>query len=310
MKIFITGGAGFIGSNLVDRLMSLGHTVSVYDNLSSGKKKFVEQHLNNKKFRFIQADVLDFKTLNKSLKNGYDIVFHLSSNPDISRSIKQPDLDLYQGIIATFNVIESMRQNNIKKIVFLSGSGIYGDIGDKYASENYGPLIPISMYGASKLSAEGLISAYSHMFDMKSWIFRLANIVGPRLTHGVIYDFINKLKNNSNELLVLGDGKQSKSYLHVNDTIDAILLCLKRSNDNVNIFNVASNNYITVTEIANIVIREMKLKNVKLKYTGGKRGWKGDVPVVRLDTTKINKLNWKPKLNSYEAVTKAVKENL
>lgn len=310
MKVFITGGAGFIGSNLTDRLMASGkHSVCIYDNLTSGSKEFLKPHLRKKNFRIIKADLLDLPKLKRSLR-GFDVVFHLASNPDIAKSMTQTDLDLHQGIIATFNVLESMRVNNVKKIVYVSGSGVYGDLGKTYTAEDFGPLKPISMYGASKLSAEALISAFCSMFDMQSWIFRLANIVGPRQTHGVVFDFIRKLKENPAELNILGDGSQSKSYLHVSDCLDAVQFCMAKASERVNIFNVATRDYISVREIAKIVISEMKLKGVRLSYSGGNRGWKGDVPVVRIAIKKINKLGWAPKLSSYDAIIRSTQENL
>lgn len=288
-KIFITGGTGFIGSNLVKK-MDKRNRITVYDKKNGD-------------------DLLDFAKLKKAIKN-HDFVFHLASNPDIAKSEKYPRLDLEQGIIATFNVLEAMRLNNIKKIAYTSGSGVYGDQGVKYTSENFGPLLPVSMYGASKLAAEGLISAFCHMYGMQSWIFRPANIVGPSQTHGVGHDFIKKLKNNPKELIILGDGTQSKSYLYVDDLIAAMLLAIKKSNDKINLFNVASDSFINVSAIAEIAVREMGLKNVKFKYTGGSKGWKGDVPKVRLDTAKIKRLGWRAKLNSNEAIRKSVKDLL
>jgi len=283
--------------------------VTLYDNLSSGKMEFIAHHQSKPNFRFIYADLLDEPDVKRAMEE-HDFVFHLSSNPDISKSMEQPDLDLKQGILVTFNVLEAMRLNGVKKIIYTSGSGIYGDVGTTYTAEDFGPLLPLSMYGASKLACEGLISAYCHMYDMQTWIFRMANIVGKRQTHGVTLDFINKLRKNPKELEILGNGKQSKSYLHVDECVEAMMFAIDHSNEKVNVFNIASNSYIDVTSIANMVIEEMGLKDVKLKYTGGSRGWKGDVPIVRLDTTIINKLGWKAKLSSEEAVRKALKELL
>lgn len=307
-KIFITGGAGFIGSNLVDRLIK-NNQITVYDNLTSGEKSYLKEYLKRKSFKLIVGDLLDFKKLTKSMK-GHDFIFHLASNTDIAKSVGNSRLDLDQGIIATFNVLEAMRLQGIRKIVFTSGSGVYGDQGLKYTSENFGPLLPVSMYGASKLSAEALISAFCHLYNMQAWIFRPANIVGRRQTHGVGYDFIKKLKKNPKKLEILGDGTQSKSYLYIDDFINAILLVIEKSNDKVNLFNVASNSFTDVKTIAKIVAQEMGLKNVKFKYTGGSKGWKGDVPKVRMDTEKINKFGWKPKLNSNEAIRKSIRNLL
>ena len=307
-RIFITGGAGFIGSHLVDRLIK-NNQVTVYDNLTSGKRSYLKEHLGKKNFKFIVGDLLDFKKLKQAIKK-QDVIFHLASNPDIAKSLKQPDLDLKQGIIATFNVLEAMRLNEVKEIAYTSGSGVYGDQGIKYTAENFGPLLPTSMYGASKLAAEGLISAFCFMYDMQSWIFRPANIVGDRQTHGVAFDFIKKLRKDPKELEILGDGNQSKCYLFVDDLIEVIFFAIKKTNDRVNIFNVSSDSFTTVKKIAKIVCQQMKLKNVEFKYTGGSRGWKGDVPKVRLDTKKIKKLGWKPKLTSGEAIKKSIRDLL
>lgn len=287
--IFITGGAGFIGSNLAARL-NQRNKITIYD------KKNGE-------------DLLDFSKLKKAMKN-HDLVFHLASNPDIAKSEKYPRLDLDQGIISAFNVLEAVRQNNIKNIAFASGSGVYGDQGVSYTKESFGPLLPVSMYGASKLAVEGLIAAFCHIYDMQAWIFRPANIVGRRQTHGVGYDFIRKLKDDPKNLQVLGDGSQSKSYLYIDDLIDALILVIEKSNEKVNLFNVASDTFIDVKTIAQITIKEMGLKNVKLHFGTDSRGWKGDVPKVRMDTSKIKKLGWKAKLNSKEAIRKSIKDLL
>lgn len=307
-KIFITGGAGFVGSNLVRRLID-ENQITAYDNLTSGKESYLEEYLGNPKFQLIIGDLLDLKKLKKTLK-GYDLVIHLASNPDIAKSLKDPSLDLNQGIIATFNVLEAMRLNNVRKIIYPSGSGVYGDQGLKYTAEDFGPLLPTSMYGASKLAAEGLISAFCHLYEMQSWIFRPANIVGKNQTHGVAYDFIRKLKKNSERLEILGDGTQSKSYLYIDDLVDAVFLAVNKSRKRVNLFNLASDGFTTVRAIAKIVVKEMGLENVEFKYTGGNRGWKGDIPKVRLDTRKIKKLGWKPKFNSNEAVRQSIKDLL
>ena len=310
MKYFITGGAGFVGSNFVDRLVKKSkNEIVVYDNLSVGTKDRLPALLGKKSFSFIKGDLLDKKLLNKSIR-GSDIVIHLASNADISRSIKMPSLDFNQGILATFNVLEAMRANGIKKIVYNSGSGVYGDQGAKYTSENFGPLLPSSMYGASKLSAEGLISAFCNIYEMQSWIFRPANIVGRKQTHGVGPAFLEKLKKNKDELEILGDGRQSKSYIHIDDFLDALFLVVSRTKEKVNLFNVASDTFIDVTTIAKIVTQEMGLKNVKFNYTGGRGGWKGDVPKVRMTTKKLNQLGWKPKFNSTEAFRKSIQDLL
>ena len=309
MKTFVTGGAGFIGSHLVDKLIQKGNQVTVYDNLSSGKKQFIKQHLDDKKFKFIQADLLNLERVEKEIKN-HDIVFHIAANPHVRLGEKQTDLDLKHETIATYNVLEAMRNNNVKKIVFSSSSVVYGETNEPSLSENYGPLQPISLYGAGKLASEGLITAFCGTFDFQTWIYRFANVVGTRGTHGVIVDFINKLRKNPRELEILGDGKQQKPYLYVSDCVDGILYGFEHSNEQINLFNLGCDTNTTVTRIAELVVEEIGLKNVTYKYTGGKRGWKGDVPRFQLDTTKIKKLGWKTNYTSDEAVRKAIKELL
>ncbi|HUV45517.1 MAG TPA: NAD-dependent epimerase/dehydratase family protein [Dehalococcoidia bacterium] len=304
-KYFITGGAGFIGSHLVDRLIGSGK-VTVYDNLSSGRKDFIEHHLGKSNFHFIQADLLDFDTLNQAIAN-HDIVFHLAANPDVRAGSMNTNLDLQQGTMTTHNVLAAMRVNKISKIVFASSSTVYGEAGLKPVAEDYGPLLPISLYGASKLACEGLLSAFCHLFDMQAWIFRFANVVGSRASHGVIFDFINKLKQNPGELEILGDGTQEKPYLYIDDCIDGILFGWKHSQEQVNIFNLGTDSSTNVTTIASMLVEAMGLSGVKFSYTGGERGWRGDVPQVRFDITKMKKLGWKPGYSSDEAVRQAIK---
>lgn len=308
MRYFVTGGAGFIGSHLVDRLVNMG-AVTVYDNLSSGKKEFIEQHLAREGFQLIEADLLDFDALKKEMA-GHDYVFHLAANPKVRAGIEDTDLDLKQGTITTYNVLEAMRLNGIKKIVFASSSTVYGETPTKPVPEDYGPFQPISLYGASKLACEGLITAFCHLFSMQAWIFRFANIVGSRATHGVIFDFINHLKQSPSELEILGDGTQCKPYLHIEDCIDGILYGFRNAYDRVNVFNLGSSSSTDVTTIAKMVVEEMELTNAKFKYTGGNRGWPGDAPQVRFNISKMGKLGWKPKYTSDEAVRKAIKDIL
>jgi len=310
MRYFITGGAGFIGSNMVDTLAEMEcERITVYDNLTSGKKEFLQGHWGKSYFHFIEADLLDLATLSKVMA-GQEMVFHFASNPDIAKSMTQTDLDLHQGIIATYNVLEAMRLEGVKKIVYASGSGVYGDLGYHETPEDLGPLLPISMYGASKLGGEGFISAFCHMFDLQAWIFRFANVVGRRQTHGVGFDFIRKLKDNPAELLIRGNGTQSKSYIHVDDVINAVLYCVAHAADRVNLFNVATEDYLEVNGIARIVMEEMGLAHTRLAYTGGARGWKGDVPIVRFNLDKIHRLGWRATHDSAAAMRKSIQEML
>jgi UDP-glucose 4-epimerase len=300
-KVLITGGAGFIGSNLVDFLMKKDCKVVVYDNLSSGNKKFVAFHLGNPNFKLIVGDLLNKKLLEKSI-NGCDIVFHLAANPDISYGTKHTDVDLKQGTIATYNLLEAMKKKGLEKIVFSSTSAVYGEAKVTPISENYGPLFPISFYGASKLACEGLISAFCQNYNMQAWIFRFANIVGENGTHGAAFDFIKKLRKNPKVLEILGDGQQSKPYLYVKECVEGILYGVKNSDKKLNYFNLSCLGATKAKTIADIVVKEMGLKSVDYRYTGGKRGWLGDVPQVRLNPKKINKLGWKAKLTSDQAV--------
>ncbi len=309
MKAFVTGGAGFIGSHLVDKLLGRGDLVTLFDNLSSGKKEFFKQHINNDNFRFIEADLINFNHVKKDIK-GHDVIFHIAANPFVRLGEKQTRLDLEQGPIATYNILESMRLNKIKKIVFSSSSVVYAETPKIAIPETYGPTLPISFYGAGKLAAEGLISAFCGTFNFQAWIYRFANVVGSRGTHGVIVDFIEKLRKNPKELEILGDGKQQKPYLHVSDIVDGIIFGFEHSNDQINLFNLGCDSNTTVTRIAEMVVEEMGLKDVKFNYTGGKRGWPGDVPRFQLDVSKINKLGWKESNTSDEAVRKAIREVL
>jgi UDP-glucose 4-epimerase len=309
MKCFVTGGAGFIGSHLVDRLIAEGNFVSVFDNLSSGRKEFVEQHFGNNRFKLIEEDLLDLEKTKKAVA-GQDVVFHLAANPDARLGINNTELDLKQETVVTYNVLEAMRVNKVKRIVFASSGTIYGETPIIPLSENYGPLFPISLYGAGKLASEALLSAFCNIFDMQAWIFRFANIVGDRATHGVIYDFINKLKQNPFQLEILGDGTQRKPYLHVDDCVDGMLFGFRTSQDKINFFNLGCSTTTDVVTIGELVVKEMGLKNVRFKYTGGDRGWPGDVPQVRLNVRKASKLGWNAKYTSDEAIKKATRDIL
>jgi len=308
MKSFITGGAGFIGSHLTDLLLGRGE-VTVYDNLSSGTLDRLAAASARPGFRFIKGEVGDLPALRKAMA-GHDLVVHLAANPDIARSMVETDLDLREGTILTFNVLEAMRLTGARTVLYASGSGVYGDVGVTPTPEEFGPLLPISMYGASKLACEGMISAFSHMFGLRGHMFRFANVVGPRQTHGVGYDFIRKLRKDPFRLEILGDGTQSKSYIHVSDVAAAMLCVLDDSPRPLDVYNVATGDYIDVNSIAEMVIEEMGLNGVRLEHTGGDRGWKGDVPKVRFVLDKILALGWSPRLNSSQAIRRSVREML
>lgn len=308
-KYIITGGAGFIGSHLVERLLLRGDEVIVLDNLSSGKLDFLKDHAENPDFKFIRLDLLDFDELKKTVKDA-EAVFHLAANPDVRLGVSDTRVHLEQNILATYNILEAMRINKIKNILFTSTSTVYGEATIIPTPENYGPLVPISLYGASKLSCEALMTSYCSTFDMNCWIFRFANIVGPRGTHGIIVDFINKLIKDPGSLEILGDGEQRKSYLHVYDCVEAMLFAMDNSNEMVNIFNIGSDDTISSTEIGRIVVEEMGLENVGFKYTGGSRGWKGDVPRMMLSINRIKSLGWKPSHDSEKSVRDAARSLL
>ncbi len=305
MTYFITGGAGFIGSHVVDRLVPK-NGVTVYDNLSSGKETFISEHFGKPFFRFVKADLLDAGTLVREMR-GHDSVWHLAANPDIRKGTESTMVDLQQNTIATYNVLESARRNDIKTFVFSSTSTIYGRAKKFPTPEDYGPCLPISLYGASKLACEGLVTAFAELYGIKVWIYRFANIVGHRSTHGILYDLVEKLNNDRSKLEVLGDGKQMKSYLLVEECVDGMIYAFKRAKDRVNYFNLGASDQILVKDIVDILLEETKLKKVKVKYTGGEGGWKGDVPKFLLDNRKMSKLGWKPKHTSKQAVREAAK---
>ena len=307
MNFVVTGGAGFIGSNLVDRLMKAGHRVTVIDNLSGGRREFLAHHEKNARFEFVKLDLRETAQLTKALPKKVDLVFHLAANADIARGVEDPTLDFQHSLVATFSLLRAMHERGLKKIFYTSGSGVYGDRGSTYSAESYGPLFPVSMYGATKLGAEGLVSAFCHLYEMQAWMLRPANIIGPNATHGVVFDFVRRLKADPAHLRILGDGHQSKAYLHVSDVIDAMLKVRAKAKDRINVFNLSSNSYITVNAIAKIVLAEMKLKKVEITHTPGKIGWKGDVAIVRLHNTKLAKLGWRAKYDSAQAVRATVR---
>lgn len=302
--ILVTGAAGFIGSHLCDELVKENEVIG-YDNLSSGKKEMVEHLFDHDNFELVIADCLDEDSLDEQMKK-CDMVFHLAANPDVRVGAEDTYVHLDQNIIATYKVLDSMRKNDVKDIIFTSTSTVYGETDVIPTPEDLGPLKPISLYGASKLSCESLISAYCYTFDMNSVSFRFANVVGPRSTHGVTYDFVNKLKENPNELEILGSPPGTrKSYFYISDCIDGMIHAVKNAEDQVEYFNLGSEDYINVKEIADIVTREMDLEDVEYNWTGGVdggRGWKGDVKVMRLSIEKMKEIGWEPEYNSAESI--------
>jgi UDP-glucose 4-epimerase len=303
-RYFIVGGAGFLGSHFTDRLLEDDAAeVTIFDNFSSGREWHLESHADDRRLRVVRGDVKELDALTEAM-SGHEVVIHLASNPDIARAATEPAIDFDEGTLLTHHVVEAMRVTSTAKILYASGSGVYGDIGETEADEDFGPLVPISTYGASKLAGESLIASYCHMFDLRGCSFRFGNVVGPRQTHGVGFDFVRSLLRDPERLPILGDGTQSKSYIHANDVIDAVLAANQRTEDSYAAYNVATGDYITVTEIADLAVECVGLDpgDVEYEYSGGDRGWKGDVPVVRLNTDRIRSLGWQKSMGSREAL--------
>lgn len=304
MQILITGCAGFIGSSVVDRMLSLGHQVVGVDNFSTGQRRFLSAALKSDKFRLIEADLLDEMAM-KSAFAGCDVVYHFAANADVRFGTDHPRRDLEQNTIATYNVLEAMRANGIKKIAFSSTGSVYGEAPVVPTPED-GPFpVQTSLYGASKAAGEGLISAYCEGFGFQACIFRFVSILGERYTHGHVFDFYQKLKNDPSRLPVLGNGKQRKSYLYVQDCIDAMLLAMDKAPAKVNIFNLGVDGYCEVNDSIGWICEELGVRP-SLEYSGGDRGWIGDNPFIFLDTKRIQSLGWKPKFGIREGVIKTV----
>jgi UDP-glucose 4-epimerase len=308
-RFFIAGGAGFIGSHFTDRMLSDRgvEQVTLFDNFSSGRQWHYAQHQGDARLRVIHGDVKDLPALKRAMED-HDVVIHLASNPDIARAATEPDIDFREGTYLTQQIVEAMRITGVPRLLYASGSGVYGDLGDYEAKEDFGPLVPVSTYGASKLAGEALIASYCAMFGIAACAFRFGNVVGPRQTHGVGFDFIRRLRAQPDRLRVLGDGTQSKSYIHVEDVIEAVLLAHAEPTKSFQVYNVATGDYITVTEIARLAIEVAGLSedSVRVEYTGGDRGWKGDVPVVRLNTGRIRGLGWTCHRTSRQALCVAM----
>ena len=305
MNLFVeTGCAGFIGSSMVDRLLSQGHQVIGIDNFSTGLREFLKDALKNENFILEEKDLLNLESFSGLLEE-VDTVFHFAANADVRSGTDQPRVDLEQNTIVTHNVLEAMRMNNVKRIVFSSTGSVYGESA-KIPTPEDGPFpIQTSLYGASKAACEGLITAYCEGFGFQSWIFRFVSILGERYTHGHVYDFYKKLKNNPEELAVLGNGKQRKSYLYIQDCLDAILVAHDKASNKVNIFNLGVDGYCEVNDSIEWICKELNV-SPSIIYSGGDRGWIGDNPFIFLDTKKITSLGWIPKLSIQEGVTKTV----
>ena len=305
MRFFITGCAGFIGSNLSDRLLRDGHEVVGYDNFSTGQKKFLEIAQQSASFSLVHGDTLNLDSLTSAMK-GAAFVFHFAANADVRFGTEHPRKDIEQNIMATFNVLEAMRKNNIKEIAFSSTGSIYGEP-EKFPTPEDAPFpIQTSLYGASKLAGEGLIEAYCEGFGFKGYIFRFVSILGERYSHGHVFDFYKSLRANPHELRVLGDGHQRKSYLYIQDCIDAMLIAIEKSGEKVNIFNLGTEEYCEVNDSISWITEYLGY-TPKLHYTGGKRGWVGDSPFIFLDCRRIRSLGWDPKLSIREGVIRTLK---
>jgi len=305
MDVVVTGGAGFIGSHLVDALVARGDRVTVIDNLSAGTRENLAGHLEKGTVTLLTADLLE--TGWEDQMEGADMVFHLAADPDVRQSAVTPERQVQQNIVVTTRVLEAMRKFRVPNLAFTSTSTVYGEASVIPTPEEYTPLEPISVYGATKLACEALISAYSHSFGIRSSSFRFANIIGPRSGHGVIPDFVRKLRENPRELEILGDGSQTKSYLEVSECVRAMLFAVEHAREPVNVFNIGSEDWIDVTAIADIVVAAMGLSEVEYRYTGGERGWVGDVPRMLLSIERLKSIGWKPEMGSRESVVAAAR---
>jgi len=305
-KYFVTGGAGFIGAHLVNHLIdTTSSTVTVFDNLSTGRKWAFSDRLDDPRLVIVEADAQDQAALVRAIA-GHEVVYHFASNSDIAKAATEPAIDFLNGTLLTHNVLEAMRETGVRRILFTSGSGVYGDVPPVPIPEEYPRMLPISTYGACKLASESLISAYCHMFEITGTVFRFANVVGPHQTHGVAYDFMRRLAKDPTRLKIFGDGRQTKPYIHIDDVLAAFRLMEREQTTSYDVFNVGTNDSLTVREVADLVVERMGLAGVRYEFTGGARGWKADVPVYKLDTHKIRGRGWSSHRNSREAVTAAV----
>jgi len=304
MRAFVTGGAGFIGSTLTDRLLADGHSVVVFDNLSTGRQSFLQDASSRSAFTFVRGDTLDGPALTEAMADA-DVVFHLAANADVRFGTHHPRKDLEQNTIATFNVLEAMRTNNVRRVVFASTGSIYGEAAIIPTPEDAPFPVQTSLYGASKLAGEGLIHAYCEGFGFESWIFRFVSILGERYTHGHVFDFYKSLRADPTRLRVLGDGRQRKSYLYVQDCIDAILFTMAHTSDKVNTFNLGTDEYCCVNDSIGWITEHLDIRP-ELEYTGGDRGWIGDNPFIFLDTARVRALGWTPRLTIRQGVLRTV----
>jgi len=305
----ITGGAGFIGSHLTETLLAQGQHVTVLDNLSNGQQDWLREMRSHSRFCFNQTDLRNPERLTEML-SGTDVVWHLAANTNMVIGAESTRIDIENGILSTYNLLEAMRKSTVNKMLFSSSGAVYGDIQRPPASEGYGPLLPVSLYAASKLACEGLISAYSSLFGIRAWIFRFGNVLGARMSHGVIFDFIRKLKNDPTELEILGDGGAEKNYILVEEVVEGVLYAFEHAQPVCDVYNLGSSSTTRVTDIARIVLEEMGLTGVKLRFSGGARGWQGDQPRVYMDVSKMSRMGWTTRYSSDEAVRIATRRYL
>jgi UDP-glucose 4-epimerase len=309
-RSFIAGGAGFIGSHVVRRLMERPEDeVVVFDNLSSGDVHHLADLLHDDRLRLVVGDLQDLDAVSEAIQ-GADRMFLFAANPDIAKAVTEPAIDFWQGTYLTNNAIEAARTAGVRQIVYSSGSGVYGDRGEEPVIEDAPGMYPVSTYGASKLACEAMMSAYSHMFGLDVVVFRFANVVGPGQTHGVTYDFVRRLAEDPERLRILGDGRQSKSYIHVSDVVSAMLQLADAGLPGFDVFNAGTLDYVTVSEIADLCCERLGLSDVTYDYTGGSRGWKGDVPVVRFNSDKLRRLGWASTRTSREALQDSIDHNI
>jgi len=308
-RFCVVGGAGFIGAHFVEHLLARPRTeqVTVYDNFSSGRRWHLAAAQDDPRLSVVAGDVRDLDALCAAVE-GHDTVIHLASNPDIAAAVTNPAIDFDQGTVLTHHVAEAARRGGVRLVLYASGSGVYGDLGELAATEDHGPMTPVSTYGASKLAGEAILSSYAAMFDVAARCFRFGNVVGPRQTHGVGFDFARRLLADPRALRILGDGSQSKSYIHVTDVVRAVLAAHAATPPPFRAFNVATGDYITVSEIAELAVECVGLRkeSVRFDFTGGDRGWKGDVPIVRLDTRRIQSIGWRCRLSTREALRQSI----
>lgn len=303
MKYLVTGGAGFIGSHIVDELLKKGNKVIVYDNFSTGKQLFIKHNLKNKSFKLIKGDVLDNKKINQAMRN-VDFIIHLAAHADVKLGFINHDIDHVQNLETTRSVLEAMKRNNIKKIAFASTSSVYGDAKIHPTPEIY-PLEPTSLYGATKAACESYIQAYANYYNWQIFIFRFVSFIGERYTHGIIYDILKKVKRNPKRLELLSDGTPKKSSVYIKDGIRAIFKIINLSSDQINIYNIGHDDVLTVDEIVNIILESANIQITK-KYLGGDRGWKGDNNFVYLDNRKLKRMGWVPRYSFKEGIIRTV----